>query len=340
MSRLMSEAKNGFYPTNPESLKKVFEKVRLSETVHMLDPCCGEGDALASIASLTGNAITYGIELDIERAKIASTKLNVLLNADALNGVSRNTHWAGLVFLNPPYGRDSGGLRLEEKFVKHWGNIVINGGYLLLAINGSSATETMVADIRAMGYKPVFNAYDATNEEYQKYGQFFALFKRIDMAFRATTPEVQAVLDPQNAKPIEEIQVLEDFIPEGRKPRLFKEREMAFWKMDELLKKSTVRKDFQKNLLTVPMGFDSIEELNDGQRQFLLASGAIDEPIKEDENDLGLLLKGTVRKVSKVATETQVAPNGENIARYSFKESFITEVYGLDLNELRFYKYE
>ena len=68
----------------------------------------------------------------------------------------------------------------------------------------------------------------------------------------------------------------------------------------------------------------------------MTASGAIDEPIREDRFDLGLILKGTVKKIGFQANKTN--EEGSTVG-VKVSENFVTEVYGLDLNTLTFYKY-
>jgi hypothetical protein len=333
MARLACESKMAYYPTSVETLKKVKELFHFEDEAIIVDPCCGEGDALAVFK---GCGKLYGIELDSLRAQKASSKLDVLLNADATLGVRRSLNWASFLFLNPPYGVDSLQKRLEEKFVYVWGNTVIKGGYMLLVINPSSATEEMAKTIRLANYKPLVTFFDPANEDYQKYHQFFILFQRQDYLYRHSLEGVLESLDIDKAIDISEIK--ENFsVCSGREPNMFKEIDFPTWKLDKLLEKSTILSEFEKELLTAECGsFGSIEELNEGQRQFLTASGAIDEPIKENESDLGLILKGTVKKI--VSQSTNVDDNG-NIKSGKYAENFVTEVYGLDLNTLKFYRY-
>ena len=73
--RLAAQAKGGFYPTPPRVVDLVAELIhtpsgayhRGRETLRILDPCCGAGEALAQLAQRLDrpNAIpieTYGVE--------------------------------------------------------------------------------------------------------------------------------------------------------------------------------------------------------------------------------------------------------------------------------------
>jgi hypothetical protein len=70
--RLEAVAKAGFYPTPPRTLSLVVELLK-GHAPHLrghwaLDPCAGEGEALAQVGQALGMK-TQGIELDAGRAE-------------------------------------------------------------------------------------------------------------------------------------------------------------------------------------------------------------------------------------------------------------------------------
>eukprot|EP01083_Nonionella_stella_P031196 85399_1 len=78
----------------------------------MLDPCCGEGTALADVRQLlsderpsdsTSTVEAFGIELDVERAWHAKQLIDRVLHTDVHDAVVK-ARSMGLLFLNPPYG--------------------------------------------------------------------------------------------------------------------------------------------------------------------------------------------------------------------------------------------
>lgn len=104
--------KNGYFPTDEESIRRTCNLLSLPGKggVRMLDPCCGEGTALADVRelltvnrSLAAGAETFGIELDAERAQHAKKILNRVVRAD-MHDVVIKPRSMGLLFLNPPYG--------------------------------------------------------------------------------------------------------------------------------------------------------------------------------------------------------------------------------------------
>ncbi len=332
MARLACEAKMAFYPTSVKTVSRIKEFMEFEQGAQIVDPCCGEGEAV-SVFKDSGRL--YGVELDVIRAKKARAKVDVLLNADAISGIMRSLEWVSLLFLNPPYGDDSLGMRLEHRFIERWGNTVVPGGYMLLIINPSSVNLDIAKVIRNQNFRPVLNFFDANNEDYKNYGQYFLLFKREAKGFRYDALALESWMDCSKSINIEEgLETIQ--IPAGREPKNFREYHLPDWKIDELLAKSDLQVEFEKKLMTTQVGFGSIEELNEGQRNFLIASGAIDEPLIEGDWDKGLILKGTVKKIQKESPQTD---DDGDVTTVKISENFQTEVYGLDLNSLQFYKY-
>lgn len=105
--------KAGYFPTDEETITRIANLLRLPDegSVRMLDPCCGEGTALADVRQLltsaqglaTAGAEAFGIELDRDRARHAKQILDRVLHAD-VHDVIVKPRSMGLLFLNPPYG--------------------------------------------------------------------------------------------------------------------------------------------------------------------------------------------------------------------------------------------
>ena len=114
--RLSAQAKGGFYPTPPKVVDLVAGLVHVPssyygcrETVRILDPCCGAGEALARLAERLGEpgavpVETFGVELHTERAEQARERLDRTLAVD-LFGTSIANGAFGMLLLNPPYDR-------------------------------------------------------------------------------------------------------------------------------------------------------------------------------------------------------------------------------------------
>lgn len=119
-----NHAKSGFFPTDLATSEMVLSLFEPSDNaVNLLDPCCGEGEALSQFTRRYPNARTYGIELDAQRSEQAQAVLNRVYYADMYD-VSLGRGQFDLLFLNPPYGNDMADKlsndktqRLEHKFL-------------------------------------------------------------------------------------------------------------------------------------------------------------------------------------------------------------------------------
>ena len=101
--------KDGYYPTDEATLLAIATRLRFKPGYHrLLDPCCGEGLALHTLASAIeqteqSQLHTYGVELDAERAQSATTCLDTVLRSNAFDTMI-GAGSQSLLFLNPPYG--------------------------------------------------------------------------------------------------------------------------------------------------------------------------------------------------------------------------------------------
>ena len=113
--RLAAQAKGGYYPTPERVVDLIAELIhtpsgyyhRGRETIRILDPCCGAGDALERLAEGLDqpNAMTietYGVELHRDRAEEAEKRLHRTLAVDLFATSIANGAF-GLLLLNPPY---------------------------------------------------------------------------------------------------------------------------------------------------------------------------------------------------------------------------------------------
>jgi len=108
--RIHGRIKMGHYPTPGPVVDLIRNYLSFpNATFAALDPCCGEGQALAGIVS-GRRAVTYGVELDHQRADASKTRLHHVLRCGIEE--TRIQHRAcSLLLLNPPYDE----LTLEEE---------------------------------------------------------------------------------------------------------------------------------------------------------------------------------------------------------------------------------
>ena len=144
--RLAAQAKGGFYPTPPRVVDLIAELIhtpsgaynRGRETLRILDPCCGAGEALAQLAQRLDrpNAIpieTYGVELHRDRAQEAEERLDHALASDLFATSIANGAF-GLLLLNPPYDYDLEDKRTEHAFLTHTTRYLADSGLLVFIV--------------------------------------------------------------------------------------------------------------------------------------------------------------------------------------------------------------
>ena len=144
--RLAAQAKGGYYPTPERVVDLIADLIhtptgyyyRDRETLRILDPCCGAGDALQRLVEGLSrpNALsmeTYGIELHRDRAQEAEERLDHVLAADLFATSIANGAF-GLLFLNPPYDYDSEDKRTEHAFLTHCTRYLADDGLLVFIV--------------------------------------------------------------------------------------------------------------------------------------------------------------------------------------------------------------
>ncbi|MEW6418568.1 MAG: DUF6094 domain-containing protein [Nitrospirota bacterium] len=146
MARLAAEAKMGFYPTPERSLQEINRWIEIEGgyrhtqsngqdgcVFHLLDPCCGNGEALQSVVRYPYKTVTWGIELDIERAMEASNNLDTVIQCSIFDARVNPLGSMGLLWLNPPYSTEDRE-RVEMKFLKHSMKWLVSDGVLVFIV--------------------------------------------------------------------------------------------------------------------------------------------------------------------------------------------------------------
>ena len=144
--RLAAMAKGGYYPTPKRVVDLIADLIhtptgyyyRDRETLRILDPCCGAGDALQRLAERLDrpNAMsieTYGVELHRDRAEEAEKRLDRVLAVDLFSTSIANGAF-GLLLLNPPYDWDSEDKRTEHAFLTHTTRYLAENGLLVFIV--------------------------------------------------------------------------------------------------------------------------------------------------------------------------------------------------------------
>lgn len=152
-------AKAGYYPTDVETLERTLRALKPADEgmMRILDPCAGEGLAIAEAAHHLerGRVHAVGVEYDVERARHMASLVDRPLQGDLMDTVI-SPRTMGLLWLNPPYGdlvsdhsgaslyRGKGRPRLEKLFYQRTIGTLQYGGVLVLIIPHSSLDKELV----------------------------------------------------------------------------------------------------------------------------------------------------------------------------------------------------
>ena len=194
--RPLGWAKSGYYPTPQTTLANLaanlntncaFYDVPHDETpqVQILDPCCGEGHALAQIATALERNLnttcgthrehqvtTWGIEVNADRAREARRNLDHVIQED-FDNVLLPTNAFHLLWLNPPYDWDreesAGTRRLESHFLQMCTPALTRGGRLFYLVPQHVARED--AAFLSRNYQINTGLYRLPDPDYEQFKQ-------------------------------------------------------------------------------------------------------------------------------------------------------------------------
>ncbi|HYN19417.1 MAG TPA: DUF6094 domain-containing protein [Thermoanaerobaculia bacterium] len=149
MARPQSIALGGYFPTPSTLLPRLASLVSFApqdETHVLVDPCAGDGAAIAALRSRwfeqpDEDAAIVAVELEEERAKRlrfllkplhGGSRWDVALHCDAFHVDITAKDGASLLFLNPPYDIDKVHGRLEQRFLERWTAALLPGDGVLM----------------------------------------------------------------------------------------------------------------------------------------------------------------------------------------------------------------
>ena len=133
--RNVARLKMGYYPLPESEGIKLRSLLSFPQPASVIDPCVGQGTALQL---LTGDAAVrrYGVELDAERARIATSKGIETIQGNAFDAIAKSESFS-LLYLNPPYDSEIGSVannRMERLFLDHTYRWLVSEGVLVLVI--------------------------------------------------------------------------------------------------------------------------------------------------------------------------------------------------------------
>jgi methylase of polypeptide subunit release factors len=316
IGRLMATVKMGYYPTDMEHLKYITRGIEFPKgiTVNLLDPCCGCGLALQTLAR-EHECNTFGVELDRHRAEEAITRLNrVGFGSYFHSRISQEAFH--LMLLNPPYlsvmTEGGSNARSEKRFLIDCYSHLMYGGLLIYIIPYYRLTVD-ICRVLCDNFEDL-TVWKFMGGEFKKFKQIAVMglrCKRRDGS-KMVQELASLVLKPDTLRELSEL-------PEGRyrlpetavKVNTFKGAQFNVYEMAEQLKRSaSFSKLFEKNKLDSTCKRPLLP-LNIGQVGLIGGSGLINGLV---ECDTPHIIKGRVVKEIVVGKEGNLNSKGDLVS--------------------------
>ena len=340
-------AKNGYFPTDEVTLARTLQAIDTSaDSVALLDPCCGEGVALAELKhhlQEAGAAVqAYGVEYDAERAWHAKQMLDVVAHAD-VHDMAIKTRQFGVLFLNPPYGdlvadtaaldaASGGRKRLEKVFFRRAHPWLAVDGVLILIIP-HYVLDSEFAALIAKSYKEV-QVYMAPEEKF-KQCVIFGVKRRTDRLDPALASQLEAVGQGQLPPVLPEHWSAKQYaVPALREAVHFVASRIEAKELEaELLRtyKSTLWPQFATQFgATTQVHRPPLRNLTDWHLALALAAGQISGVVTSKFGRV-LLVKGDTYKdrTLKVTVE-EVGAKGDTREVRTFTDKFVPAIRAID----------
>lgn len=316
MARLASQSKLGYYATPLEVVRHIRQCLTFEEGCRLLDPCCGEGEALALIAQ--GNPVkTYGIELERDRLTKAQHALQHVLWGDALREITVSSGF-DLLYLNPPYDFEEGeaqNQRLEYRFLMKFRRALSHTGMIImifpLAALKSEPLRNEIArfsglEIVTFPEGELFDCFhqlvltgwkkSVTSERFEQNRILLSEIADIDPD---ELPDILGTIRNMAGKQYRVGKVHSERPLEFRSQRLDPERVLEFISSSPLLK------EFYSHAEPPSMNdITPLAPLRQGHLAMLVAAGLCNgaEVVDPENHSRTLLIKGTVQRISEVAS--------------------------------------
>ena len=313
IGHLMSGVKMGYYPTDLKHVRHLADGIEFPEdvTANLLDPCCGCGLALRTLAE--GKACrTYGVELDRHRAEESLARLDRVGFGSYFRSRISNEAFH-LMLLNPPYlsvmTEGGSNTRSEKRFLVDSIPHLMHGGLLIYIIPYYRLTPD-ICRILCDNFEDL-TVWKFMGGEFQRFKQVAVMgIRRKRRDGSGLVPELASLalqLDslPELAKLPENRYRLPDM---EKKVELFKGAEFNVAELAEQMKKSTsFSRMFEKNKLDCSEKRPLLP-LNLGQVGLIGGSGLINGLVKCGTPHI---IKGRIIKETNVNREENLNGMGD-----------------------------
>ena len=275
MARLASQAKGGFYPSPPEAVAAVLDRLLPPKSGEclVLDPAAGCGLALLQLADGI-DGVPYGAELSEDRAAVMASLLdegNSLAPADFLRTAISPRSFS-MAYVNPNYDYCTGTAgRVESQFLHRAAGLLADGGVMCFVAPEDIARDRSTADF----FEGEFEDISAMPfpAEVRNYNETIVMGAKRRHYKPPGYVDSYDWLDRQMEK-----YVVYD-LPPGTRPRVFKKTEPTDAELMRLVMQSPLR-----FMMDRPAGKEDYRprppmSVGIGHRAMLLASGFLDGKI-------------------------------------------------------------
>lgn len=193
--------KNGYFPTDEPTLERALSALApATGPMCILDPCAGEGVAIAEAAHALGReqVKAFAVEYDAERATHARSLIDRCLHGDLMDTlISRQAF--GLLWLNPPYGdlskdvngnigyQGQGRPRLEKLFYQRSFPLLQYGGVLIFIVPFHVLDPELVGWLtRHFADLSIYRAVEAQFKQVVIFGRRIRQREQVSEALKAT----------------------------------------------------------------------------------------------------------------------------------------------------------
>jgi methylase of polypeptide subunit release factors len=317
----MASVKMGYYPTDLDHVKHLARGIEFSEgmTVNALDPCCGCGLALRSLAD-GQDCGTYGIELDGHRAEEALTRLNRVGFGSYFKSRISNEAFH-LMLLNPPYlsvmTEKGNNTRNEKRFLIDSLTHLMYGG-LMIYIIPYYRLSADICRVLCDNFDDI-TVWRFSGEEFKRYRQvaIMGIRRKRQDGSGLVSGLASLALTPHDLPELSEITENRYQLPtKTKKVDLFKGAEFNVAELAEQLNKSTsFSRLFEKNKLD-SAAKRPLLPLNLGQVGLIGGSGLINGLV---ECDTPHIIKGRIVKQNNISKEENLNRKGELMSTTLYK---------------------
>jgi tRNA1(Val) A37 N6-methylase TrmN6 len=273
-----------------------------------LDPCCGEGNALARLVA-GGQAVTYGVELDHQRAEESKSRLHHVLRC-GIEETRIQHRSCSLLLLNPPYDEltleeeaDTKTERQERAFLRMNVPYLIPGGVLVYIIP-QNRLDKAIARLLASRFERI-RVFRFSDPEYRDFRQIvmFGIRKASNMLDEREALRLQR-MQKMDLAPLSENPQAGYLIPVSNPLTLFRSTTIDPAELEKHMAQSPIWKRFAALTTRAEIRMPSPPlPLHSGHLGLLLAAGKLDG-IVGSGNDRHLV-KGSARKIVTVLQEVK-----------------------------------